>query len=86
MPTISIFYGIFIRMYYDEHSPPHFHAYYEDFEIMIAIKTLEVLKGSFPPRALGMVVEWAFQYRKELQHNWDLAEKHFPLNKIKPLG
>jgi hypothetical protein len=35
---------------------------------------------------LGMVIEWAFQYRKELQVNWDLAEKHFPLNKIRPLG
>lgn len=86
MPTISVFYGIFIRMYYDDHPPPHFHAYYEDFEVQISIKTLEVLNGSFPPRALGMVIEWAFQYRKELQVNWDLAGKHFPLNKIRPLG
>jgi hypothetical protein len=52
MPTISIFYGIFVRMYYDDHAPPHFHAYYEDYEVQISIKTLEVLKGSFPPPEL----------------------------------
>lgn len=86
MPTISNFYGIFIRMYYDDHPPPHFHAYYEGLEVQISIKSLEVLQGSFPPRALGMVIEWAFQHRQELQHNWELAEKHFPLNKINPLS
>lgn len=77
MPTISVFYGIFIRMYYDDHPPPHFHAYYEDFEVQISIKTLEVLNGSFPPRALGMVIEWAFQYRKELQVNLGFGRKTF---------
>jgi hypothetical protein len=73
-------------MYYDDHLPPHFHAYYEDSEVQISISTLAVLKGSFPPRALGLVIEWAFQYRDELKMNWELAEKHFPLKKIKPLG
>lgn len=85
MPTISIFFGIHIRMYYNEHPPPHFHAYYEDYDISVSIYNLEVLKGSFPPRALGMVMEWAFQHRLELERNWDLAEKQFPLEKIDPL-
>jgi len=85
MPTISIFYGIFIRMYYDEHPPSRFHAYYEAFEILVSITNLEVLRGSFPPRALGLVMEWAFQHRQELERNWELAEKHFPLEKIEPL-
>ena len=85
MPTISVFYGISIRMYYDEHPPPHFHAYYEGFEILVSIATLEVLRGAFPPRALGMVIEWAFQHRRELEMNWDLLERHFPLQKIEPM-
>jgi hypothetical protein len=72
-------------MYYDEHPPPHFHAYYEDFAISVSISNLVVLKGSFPPRALGMVMEWAFQHRQELENNWDLCEKHFPLEKVEPL-
>ena len=32
MPTISMFYGIIIRMYYDDHNPPHFHAFYGDYK------------------------------------------------------
>ena len=85
MPTISAFFGIAIRMYYEEHPPPHSHAYYEEFEMLVSIETLEVLAGSFPPRALGLVIEWAFQHRQELERNWALAEKHLPLQKIEPL-
>lgn len=32
MPTISMFYGIVIRMYYDDHNPPHFHAFFGEYE------------------------------------------------------
>ena len=85
MPTISAFFGVAIRMYYEEHPPPHFHAYYEGFEMLVSIETLEVLAGSFPPRALGLVIEWAFQHRQELEMNWALAENHLPLQKIEPL-
>lgn len=48
MPTISEFFGILIRMYYDDHNPPHFHAYYGAFEAIITIDTLEVLEGTYP--------------------------------------
>ena len=56
MPTISEFFGIIIRMYYDEHNPPHFHAYYAEHEAMILIESLTVLKGSLPKRAKALVV------------------------------
>jgi hypothetical protein len=45
MPTISVFFGIIIRMYYREHAPPHFHAIYGDQHAAIGIDTLEVLEG-----------------------------------------
>jgi len=57
MPTISAFFGIFIRMYFDEHAPPHFHAYYGDHSAAIEIETLRVLKGKLPQRVLGLVLE-----------------------------
>ena len=57
MPTISAFFGIFIRMYYDDHGPPHFHAYYGDHAALIEIETLKVIAGSLPKRALAMVLE-----------------------------
>ena len=30
MPTISMFYGVVIRMYWKDRMPPHFHAYYPE--------------------------------------------------------
>ena len=57
MPTISEFFGIVIRMYYDDHPPPHFHAHYGEFDALIVIETLEVLSGEIPGRALAMVRE-----------------------------
>lgn len=57
MPEISRFYGIIIRMYFDDHAPPHFHAYYGEHEALIDLNTLAVLYGKLPARALGLTVE-----------------------------
>ena len=57
MPTISIFYGILIQMFWSDHAPPHFHALYAEHEVLIDIRTLEVIKGSMPRRALALVLE-----------------------------
>jgi len=72
-------------MYFDEHPPPHFHAYSGEHDASIAIDTLEVVEGRLPRRALGMVLEWASQHRQELRGNWILADAHQPLNWIDPL-
>jgi hypothetical protein len=56
MPTISAFYGILIRMFFNDHAPPHFHARYGEFEATIDIDTLEVLEGKLPPRALSLAL------------------------------
>jgi hypothetical protein len=85
MPTISIFFGIAIRMYYDDHSPPHFHVYYGEHAAKIEITSLRLIAGSLPRRALSMVLEWATDHRDELMANWRLAEAHQPLSSIKPL-
>ncbi len=47
MPTLSVFFGIVVRMYYDDHAPPHFHAIYGEFEAHIGLDPLELIKGSF---------------------------------------
>jgi hypothetical protein len=59
MPTVSVFYGIIIRMFFDEHSPPHFHAQYGEFKATIGIRELGILTGSLPRRALELVLDWA---------------------------
>jgi hypothetical protein len=79
MPTLSTFFGVTIRMYFDDHAPPHFHASYQERSAQISIETLAVLQGSLPRRALGLVVEWAFAHRQELRENWTRAVAHEPL-------
>ena len=85
MPEISRFLGIIIAMYYNEHNPPHFHARYGDAKVEIAIDTLSVLAGKLPPRAMGLVVEWASRHQDELMADWELARQHAALNNIAPL-
>ena len=85
MPTISIFYGIIIKMYWDEHAPPHFHAEYAGAEAAINIQTLEITRGRLPKGAAMRVKEWALQHRNELMEDWRLCEQLQAPNKIKPL-
>jgi len=85
MPTISEFFGIIIRMYYDDHNPPHFHAYYGDYQALIRIDTLAIMDGKLPKRAKALILEWASEHREELHEDWALAEKHYPLKRIAPL-
>ncbi len=85
MPTISVFFGISIRMYFGDHDPPHFHAAYGEFEAQVAIDTLEVIEGNLPRRALSLVLEWAVANRDQLRVDWELAVQHRPLNRIAPL-
>jgi Domain of unknown function (DUF4160) len=85
MPTISTFFGVAIRMYYDDHAPPHFHAYYGEDAVVVEIGSLLIRDGRLPKRAMAMVLEWAAEHRSELSQNWALAEAHQPLNAIQPL-
>ena len=52
MPTISVFYGIVIQMYWQEHGPAHFHALYAEHEALMDVHELRVLRGSLPRRAM----------------------------------
>ncbi|HEX5446509.1 MAG TPA: DUF4160 domain-containing protein [Pirellulales bacterium] len=85
MPTISQFFGITIRMYYDDHPPPHFHAYYGEKHAVFEIQSLAIREGYLPRRVVGLVLEWALEHREELLENWNLAEDHAPLIRIAPL-
>ncbi|MBI3910585.1 MAG: DUF4160 domain-containing protein [Armatimonadetes bacterium] len=85
MPRISEFFGISIYVYYREHLPPHFHALYGDDEALVAIANLCVLSGRLPPRAMGMVIEWASLHQEELRRVWAQAIAHEPLDGIEPL-
>ena len=85
MPEISRFFGIIIAMFYEDHQPPHFHARYGEHQVTIKIADLSILEGFLPPRALGLVMEWASIHQNELVKNWDLAQAYQPLMKVRPL-
>lgn len=86
MPEISRFYGIVIRMFYDEHNPPHFHAQYGEYNAVIKISDYAVSEGYLPPKALGLVTEWTNIHREDLLKNWELARQSNELFKIEPLN
>jgi len=85
MPEVSRFFGISIRMYYDDHNPPHFHALYAGDEVEVSIQPAAVLKGRLSRRALGMVMEWATTHQSELVENWRLLNIDQQPNRIDPL-
>ncbi len=84
MPEISRFFGISIRMYFDDHNPPHFHAIYGGAEVEVAIDPLTVLRGKLSRRALSMVLEWAALHRRELLDNWDRLHNDDTPQRINP--
>jgi len=72
-------------MFFDDHNPPHFHARYGGEKIAIEIESLRVLEGRIPPRALGLVIEWASQHKDELSASWELTKNNQKPKKIEPL-
>ena len=69
MPEISRFFGIVIKMFYNDHPPPHFHAEYGEEEALFNIQTLEIIEGKLSKRAKMLVIEWALEHREELIDN-----------------
>ena len=85
MPEISRFYGIIIRMYFQDHNPPHFHAEYQGMKAEYDIRTLDLLAGNLPNRAHVLVLEWASKHREKLIENWNKSQIPTQLEKIEPL-
>jgi Domain of unknown function (DUF4160) len=88
MPEISRFYGIIIRMFAEaglSHHSPHFHAYYQDDEVVIRLIDAEILAGSMPRKQLRLIQAWAELHQTELQNDWDLLQSGQPAISVKPL-
>jgi hypothetical protein len=85
MPEISRFFGIVIRMYYNDHNPPHFHAIYGKSESLCGIDPVSEITGDLPGRAAAMVLEWARIHQDELRANWMLLRTAQAPNDIEPL-
>ena len=85
MPTISMFYGIVIQMYWQDHDPAHFHVRYGGDQAVIAIESGQVMRGGLLSRALALVREWAELHRDELLEDWKLCQAKQTPKSIEPL-
>jgi hypothetical protein len=85
MPEVCRFFGIVVRMFFDEHPPPHFHADYAEDSAVIGIQPIEVLQTTLPQRALSMVLEWAARNQRGLMENWERLGKGQALERLPPL-
>lgn len=82
MPIISTFFGIIVRMYFDDHDPPHFHVEYQGNEAQVAIADGAIINGKLPRRAHALVRQWCLDHRAELEQNWAKAQALKPLERI----
>ncbi|MBI4947116.1 MAG: DUF4160 domain-containing protein [Bacteroidetes bacterium] len=71
-------------MNFNEHNPPHFHAKYDNFQIMVEIKS-GIIEGKFPPRSLKLVLEWYEIHKVELLNIWTSLQTTGKFEKIEPL-
>lgn len=85
MPTISIFFGIVIKMFYDDHNPPHFHAEHQG-EMAVFDFRGNILRGDISSRtAVRLIREWVDLHQPELDENWERMVSGKQFEKIEPL-
>ena len=88
MPTISMFYGLIVRMYYfdnQQHNMPHIHVHYQDDSAVIEIPTGKLLEGKLPRAKLKLVDAWVEIHQEDLMADWTLAINGDSVFKIDPL-
>ena len=88
MPTISVFYGLIIRMLYmdtQQHHLPHLHVEYQGMQAVITIPDGDLIEGQLPTKKLRMVQAWIAIHEEDLMADWALATKGEPVFKIEPL-
>ena len=85
MPVLSKFYGIVIRMLFIRPFAAHFHAIYENCELIVSVVPLRIIQGDAPGRVRGMVLEWAAQHEEELLQAWHRLSASQQPKPIEPL-
>jgi Domain of unknown function (DUF4160) len=85
MPTISIFFGIVIKMFFDDHNPPHLHAEHQG-EMAVFDFRGNILRGDISSRtAVRLIREWVDLHQLELEQNWNEMQAGREFRRIEPL-
>jgi hypothetical protein len=85
LPTIAYFLGIAVRMFFNDHDPPHFHVGYQQFRARVRVADGEVIDGRLPPTVARLVKEWTTLRRDALMKNWSAAHSDGRLERIEGL-
>jgi len=84
MPTISLFYGVIISMYYNDHNPPHIHAKYQGQKAVFNLNG-DITEGTLPTKQTKLIAAWIEIHKESIMANWELARTNKPLHAIDPL-
>lgn len=85
MPILSIFFGIVVKLFHDDHNPPHVHIQYGEHYAIMEIGSGKLLAGKLPARALRLAREWRRLHVDELRHAWADAQSGRQPRRIAPL-
>ncbi|MDO8444925.1 MAG: DUF4160 domain-containing protein [Deltaproteobacteria bacterium] len=88
MPTISMFYGIIVYLYFvdnKQHHVPHIHVKYQEHEAVVSIPDGELLEGNLPNPKMKLLQAWIELHKDELVADWELAVTGQQPYKIEPL-
>ena len=86
MPVLATFLGITVRVYFEDHAPPHVHVEYAEHRAIVDIATGRVLSGKLPPRCAKLFEEWRALRLAELRRAWDAAQESRIPRRIAPLA
>jgi hypothetical protein len=76
MPTLQRFGAVSIRMYADDHRPPHFHIVGPDFQVVVRIADLAITAGIARGNQIAEAMAWAAEHREMLALKWiELVER-----------
>ena len=88
MPIISQFYGIIIRIFFndtEQHYLEHIHVQYNEFDAVYSINNISVLEGRLPPKQHKLVIAWMEIHKEELKALWKVSQNDGEVFKIDPL-
>jgi hypothetical protein len=75
MPTLARFGAIYIRMYADDHRPPHFHIIGPKLQVLVRISDLTVIAGRARRSEIAAALAWARQQQAFLVHTWNVLNE-----------
>ena len=88
MPTLSMFFGIVVKMYKErggQHNRPHIHVQHADKAATVDIETREILAGNIDKDDYDKIRGWMSIHHEELMANWNLLDEEGTFFRIEPL-